>query len=163
MSQLSYSQTMTVAVAGMIADGAGAPHDVVSRVNITDEIPFGVAVADIAGDEGTIELPDSSGALICGIAVRSLTVEEGAASVENAYPADSACAVMKKGRIWVQVEKAVTVDDDVYVRHTANGGNTQLGAFRDDSDTNRAIQITNARFVTSSSGSGIVQVEINLP
>lgn len=154
---------MTVAVAGMLADGAGAPHDIVSRCNITDEILFGVAVADIAADEGTIQLPASSAAKIAGVAMRSLTVEEGAASADNTYPADSMVAVVKKGRIWVVVEKAVAVDDDVYVRHTANGGNTQLGAFRDDSDTNRAIQITNARFITSTSGSGIAVVEINLP
>lgn len=163
MSQLSYSQTMTVAVAGMVADGAGAPHDIVTRANIIDEILFGVAVAEVAGDEGTIELPDSSGAIIAGIALRSLTVEEGAASIDNAYPANSACAVMRKGRAWVKVEKAVTVDDDVYVRYTASGGNTQLGAFRDDADTSKALQITNARFITSTSGAGIAIVEINLP
>lgn len=154
---------MSVALAGMVADGAGSPHDIVSRANIVDEIPFGVAVADIAGDEDTIELPTSSGAKICGIAVRDLKVEEGQASIDNAYPANSKCAVMKKGRIWVIVEKAVTVDDSVFVRHTANGGNTQLGAFRDDSDTNRALQIVNARFITSTTGAGIAIVEINLP
>lgn len=154
---------MTVALAGMLADGAGSPHDIVSRANIADEIVFGVAVADIAGDEDTIELPDSSGAKICGIAMRSLTVEEGAASVDNAYPVNSKCAIVKKGRVWVIVEKAVSVDDAVYVRYTASGGNTQLGAFRDDDDTSKALQITNARFVTSTSGSGIAIVEINLP
>lgn len=163
MAQLSYSQTMTVSVAGMLADGAGAPHDIVSRANIVDDIPFGVAVADIAGDEGTIQLPASSGAKICGIAQRSLTVEENAASVENAYPAKSMCAVVKKGRVWVTVEKAVTVDDSVFVRHTANGGNTQKGAFRDDNDSGNALQITNARFITSTSGAGLAVVEINLP
>lgn len=154
---------MTVAVAGMVADGAGAPHDVATRSNLVDEIPFGVAVADIAADEGTIQLPASSGAKICGIAQRISTVEENSASIENAYPAKSAVAVMKKGRIWVIVEKAVTVDDAVYVRHTANGGNTQKGAFRDDSDSSNALQITNARFITSTSGAGIAIVEINLP
>jgi hypothetical protein len=40
------------------------------------------------------------------------------------------------------------------VRHTANGGNTQLGAFRNDSDSSNARVLEGARWVTGNSAAG---------
>lgn len=163
MSQTSYSTEMTTAVDGMPGDAAGAPQVIDSYNNPVDEIKFGVAVQQVSGDDDGIELPDSSGAKIRGIAVRDLTEENGSAAADNTYPADSRVAVMKKGRIWVPVEEAVSPSSDVYTRYTAGGGNTQLGAFRTDADSSKALQITQARFLTSTSGAGRALLEINLP
>lgn len=55
---------------------------------------------------------------------------------------------VKRGDIWVAVEVAVAVGDPAFIRYTANGGNTQLGAFRNDADTARAFQIPGAMFIT---------------
>lgn len=41
---------------------------------------------------------------------------------------------MRRGVIWAKNEEAMTIDDPVYVRHTANGSNTVLGAIRPDGD-----------------------------
>lgn len=52
----------------------------------------------------------------------------------NEYAQDDEVTIKRSGEIFVVTEEAVAPTDDVYVRHTANGANTQLGAFRNDPD-----------------------------
>lgn len=163
MSQTSYSLSMSTAVAGLPGDAAGAPQVIDSYANPVDEIAFGCAVQQVSGDDSAIELPDNGSAIIRGVAVRDLAEENGSAGADNTFPVNSAVPIMKKGKIWVRVEEAVTPASDVYARYTVNGGNTQLGAFRTDADAGKAIQITQARFLSSTSGSGLALLEINLP
>lgn len=45
-------------------------------------------------------------------------------------------SLLEEGYIWVNAEATVAVGDDVYVRHTSDGGsNTTPGTFRPDNDT----------------------------
>ncbi|OHD25173.1 MAG: hypothetical protein A2Y38_06665 [Spirochaetes bacterium GWB1_59_5] len=128
-----------------------------------DEIPFGRAVAKVTGDDNGVELPDSGAAVLLGVAVRDISVEEGDATAENAFAADSAVGVLRRGQIWVQVEEAVTPDDAVFVRHTANGPLTKLGIFRTDADGGNAIALTTAKFLTSAATDGLAVLDVNLP
>lgn len=162
MSQTSYSLNQPIAVKGLLAEAAGSAMKKVTYSNPADEITFGRAVAKVSADENGCELPDSSGADIVGISVRDTVVEKDEASIPDAYPVDSAVCVLRRGRIYVEVEEDVTPDDDVYVRYSANGGNTQLGIFRTDADGSHALQITKARYMTSASAGGLAVVDINL-
>lgn len=163
MAQTSYSLTMDIAVSGMLADMAGGPKKTETYNNPDDEIPFGRAVAKISGDENGIKLPDGGGVVIVGIAVRDNQVEEGDASVENAYDNDSAVCVLRRGRIYVEVDQTVTPDSSVYVRHTANGGDDQKGIFRADADTANAVLLSGAKYVKGATAGGVAILDINLP
>ena len=71
--------------------------------------------------------------------------------------------IAEKRRIVVTVEGAVNPGAAVFLRHTANGGNTP-GNFRTDADTARAVDIsTVARWRTTTAGAGQAELEINLP
>ncbi len=112
MSQLSYSLSVREGKAGLIAYAGNGPKTIGTLNNPVDEIPFGRAVAKVSGADGQCELPDGSGADILGVAVIDSATEN------TSYVALSAVGYMSKGEIYVEVEEAVTGDDDVYVRHS---------------------------------------------
>lgn len=99
------------------------------------EIPFGVIVVmDGAADKCRLpELASDIGAKTLGLALRTLALENNLDGT-NVYPAKSAINVLKKGRAWVEVEDTVVAGDSVYVRHEANGSDSQLGAVRPNMD-----------------------------
>lgn len=84
------------------------------------------------------------------------------AGVANAYPIGQVVNVLRKGRVWVYVEEAVTPASTPYERHTT-GSFTKIGRFRASNDTNTAAAFPRARFVTSAGIGGLALLEINLP
>lgn len=162
MSQTSYDMDQPIGVAGLLADASGSPKKTATYINPDDEIPFGRAVAKDSATDSACKLPDGAGVDIVGIAVRDSATEESDATAENAYATESAVAVLRRGRIYVVVEEAVTPDDAVFVRHTANGLLTSLGIFRTDNDGGNALEITSARYVTSAGLGELAIVDINL-
>lgn len=83
--------------------------------------------------------------------------EIGAAA---AYLAGDQISILEEGFIPVVVEEAVAYNDDVFVRHTANGGNTTLGAFRTDADSSNAVQVPNAKFKSATAGAGVALIRL---
>jgi len=166
MSQTAYNTNMTVAVAGMFADSAGNPKKVSTYKNPDAEIPFGLGVVKVAGQPDQVALPTgaSTAASLLGIAHRDLTVELGQATLENAYPVESAVAVMSRGRIWVRAEEAVAPTDAVYMRIASPGAAPEaIGAFRNDVDGGDALLLTGCRFISYDATTGLAILEINLP
>jgi len=163
MSQTSVDINQPVAVNGLLADASGQPKTVNTFNNPAVEIPFGRMVAKISADDNGVDLPTDAGDLLVGIALRDYTVAEGDATAENAYKINSAVAVLRRGQVYVEVDEAVTPDDNVFVRHTANGGLDKLGVFRQDADTARAVAVPEAKFLTSGSAGELVIVDMNLP
>jgi hypothetical protein len=92
-----------------------------------------------------------------GIALRDETRKN-----TQGYVTDDQVVYLRKGRVIVAVEAAVTQDAAVFVRFAAGTG-TQLGAFRGDADTATAVALPGAIFKTSTAGAGLAIVEINLP
>jgi len=64
-----------------------------------------------------------------------------------------------QGRVWVDVEDAVSDGDGVFVRFQAG----ILGAFRSDTDTGDAVQLPGAVYRSDTAGAGLAVVEINSP
>jgi hypothetical protein len=81
-------------------------------------------------------------------------------SGNDAWPARSDVSICTRGSLGAYVEVAVTPDDKVFWRHTASGGNTVLGAFRNDSDGGTAIEAKGLRFNTSASAGGAAELEV---
>jgi len=57
-------------------------------------------------------------------------------SVATDYLANDPASILEEGFVWVNAEGTVAIGDDVYVRHTSDGGsNTTPGTFRNDPDS----------------------------
>ena len=78
-----------------------------------------------------------------------------ASNPTNIYSANEMVGLVRRGRIWVQINAAVTLDTPVYCIYSGSAGQ-----FRGD-NTN-AVLVPTAKWVMSAS-SGIALLEINLP
>jgi len=97
-----------------------------------------------------------------GVAIATQAMEQNL-SGEAFYSATQTVSVLTRGRIYVYVEQDVTVRDSVFLRHTANGAGLVPGQFRKDADSNNAVEISGARFITDAAAGSVAVLEINLP
>lgn len=67
--------------------------------------------------------------------------------------------VLAKGRIWVEVEEAVSPGDAVYVRYVA-GASEKQGIFRKSVDSTDCVKLDNARWVVGASAAGLAVLEL---
>lgn len=168
----------------IVADVSGTSFTIVGTTNCTVanqipneiSIPFGVIVVQ---DKSSVNvtgldsdpfghLPSVTGEItdvgsVLGVTVHRHSEEQamiGTASV--GYKTQSVMDVMKKGRVFVQVETAVKIGGLPFVRFSATG-TEQRGAFRHDADTADAVTLPNASFRIAAIASGIAIVELNLP
>ncbi len=164
MSQTAYADQGQL-FAGMKADTGF--DDIASHL-AEGAVPFGRFVSVGTDLDRQVLLPSSAGEitnkkLIRGVAVQSHAIEsELSGANPPQYKDKDAVSVMKKGRIAVNVEEAVTPSDAVFVRHASGGGGTNLGEFRTDADTATAAELANAKWITSTPGAGVAILELNL-
>ena len=98
-----------------------------------------------------------------GVTVHTQADEQSyASSGGTGYALGDCMSVMRKGRIYVEVEDAVVAGGAAFVRFTATSPEI-LGAFRSDADTADAVALPNAFFRTAAAAGGIAVLEINLP
>jgi hypothetical protein len=169
MSQTAYLNEPTVPGVGVLADNGD--NDVVSRYSAA-VIPFGRFLSYNAA-EGKVKLPAAAGDLdavdLEGVAVATQAIEDqpvntlGVADADvPAYPNTMAINVLKRGRIWVYSEQAVTPLLAVFVRHTASGDD-KPGNFRVDIDTANAVDISaKARWVSVTTAAGMALLDLRL-
>lgn len=156
MPQLTYSETMTAAFAGLIADGR---NDTTESWPAHEDIEFGLGLVR-EGDK--VRIPNTSGVPIAGIAASDWFIEQNPALTPagGVYRTTQTVATLRKGLIWVKIDQDVLINDPVYLRHT--GGDE--GYFRKDADTANADLVPGAIFRAAATAvSGIALVEINLP
>lgn len=159
MSQTAYSQRLTEALAGMLA----APVEdclIDSAINAAD-LPAGVFVTRDAAD-GACKVPTTSGEVTAsgmGFTVLNLAHEPSSDGSTVDIPATKGCGVIRRGRIWVLTETAMTYGQSVFVRFTANGGNTQLGKVRNDADTANAVAAPGWQCLTTLAAAGLAVIE----
>lgn len=82
---------------------------------------------------------------------------------EMYYPPNTPIPVMIKGVMYVYSEVAVNPLSPVFTRAVASGGNTVLGRFRNNADTDGAFAVLGARFTEAISAAGLVPLRINMP
>lgn len=165
MSQTSYTVNQLTAFAGQLGDIG--PHDIGSYVwKYSGALPAGVGVVQDTTSDPAIKSPgastDVTTELFIGVTVLS-QAHENIVSGGGSYKQNDAVSVIKKGRVWVQVEEAVTPTSPVFVRYASGAGGTQLGAFRASADTASAAQLSKARYLTSASAQGFALVDLNQP
>lgn len=158
--------TADVAGAPMTVTEADADLSLVATTPNTTASPiyFGRGLAQNLTDAEKISLPSATGFTFAGISSHSQIArpnDDGIAKYEDGI----SIPVLTKGRIYVLAEDAITsLDDAVYLRHTANGAVNVAGRFRTDADTARADQISNARWLSLTTGvNQLAILEINMP
>jgi hypothetical protein len=159
MSQTSYSQRLSEALAGMLA----SPIDdceIESKINAA-AIPAGIFVTRNAADDAC-KVPTTTGEVTAsgmGFTVLNLAREPVADDSTIDNPAGKGVSVLRRGRIWVLTETAMTYGQSVFVRFTANGGNTQLGKVRNDADTANAVAAPGWVCKTTLGAAGLAIIE----
>lgn len=81
------------------------------------------------------------------------------------YPANSQMSVVNRGRIWCVCETVMALDDTVYARFITGAGGTQLGAFRNTSDSSTCLSLAGlveVRKVSIGSAGSVALLKINL-
>ncbi len=164
--QTTSPEQLTEGFEGQFADLFG-PKACVTGVNESADMPRGrVVTRDTGGTtDRSVKLPNGAAQEVMGITGFSHFSEsfDTALAGDDAIKQNEAANLLRKGTVWVTVEAAVVAGDPVFFRHTAGGGGSVLGRFRNDADTASADQIASARFVTTQAAAdGIAKVEINL-
>ena len=78
------------------------------------------------------------------------------------WPALRPTPVMRRGRIWVLAEGALTRWTHPFIRYASGAGGTELGSFRGDADTATAAQCPWVIVLTDATAGNLALVEISL-
>lgn len=175
--QTDYNAAPAVAIEGQLGDSATV-QDIVSKYLAAADTPVAPgrllvrSTTVAAAADQSARLPASAGDVTNhtqGISLYDVTKPPGryGATLVNGQRVPAPMPCLRKGRVWVIPEAAVTQDGAVYARITVHGGLDQLGAFRGDGDnvagTDTATLVPGARWCSSSAGGVPTLVEINLP
>mgnify|MGYP000349526829 CR=1 FL=1 len=155
MAQTSYSLSITGQYAGDLADTGDAILRT-ARNSLSTTVPVGVMVA-AGSTDGDFRACAATRAFL-GVVVNDQTTESSGSGV-LAYEKANICS---KGVIWVTTEETVSPTTAVRVRLTATGGEV-VGAFRATADSTDCALVPNARWLTTTSGAGTAQLELNFP
>lgn len=157
MAQTSYGESFAL---GFRGQPLGVGPEQIAGKTAEEAMNFGVAV--VQGTEDREVLLPSTGSQRClGVTLRSNYFRDDGAATD--VLATEPVNVLEQGEVYVLVEDAVSAGGAAYFRHTANGGNTELGRFRSDADSSNADLLPNAHFKTSADAGGIAVLKINLP
>jgi hypothetical protein len=166
MPVTDYSLTQSPGLPGSIASAINS-YAVRSKTNTSGGvIAFGRAVVQ-GTDPQDVILPAADKTGFVGIAVRSYIYEDAeTADGAEGYANKKEIDVLVQGEIWVETEVAVAPGDPVYFR-IASGTETVVGKFLKTADTistvDKAVLISQARWISSTTAAGIAKLQINLP
>lgn len=186
IGQTAYSTTMTLAVAGQLAD-LYQDYDIVSYL-CSENIPFGCGVVlDTSTDANgnTVMLPKGTSSTIgtlVGVAMYVDTLEQQLPGTTNiGHKAGTVIPVVRKGRIYaafaaVSTLTAITPLGNPNIFHASDNSNSEAqyrGMFTTDSTaTSAGLEITacpaGVRFVRitgleKASSIGVCLLDVNLP
>lgn len=170
MSQTSYTELQSAAIAGMKGDQAHN-HVVDSKISKASSasIPMGAWV--VADGSAGVDLPAATSDLPAGVVLHSMNYAPAWTDVNGTHgELDSVglvpgamLNVMKKGRVWVVSETNWSYGDNVFVRAIAAGAE-KFGATRNAADASDCIDMTGkARYISADGLAGaLALIEIDL-
>ena len=163
MSQTSYSVNPDLGFRGLLGDPNDDSYAIPMANGSGATVGFGIMVRrDASNLEDQFDNFSATGQTPLGVLVHTHAQQDSSVAGSGGVVSLEMASVLRRGRIWVAVEEAITVGDDVYFRHTSGTG-TEIGAFRNDADTATCDQITNAEWLQGSTGAGVALLEINIP
>jgi hypothetical protein len=157
MAQTSYTASPAVAYAGL--EGDIQPARKAAKVNEeSSAIPFGVAVKR-GTSENKAKLPATAADEIIGVVLSTYAADNQALAQAAGVAAAGQMTIIEEGDVFVKVEEAVAVGDQVFVRF-ASGSGTQLGAFRKSIDSSTARRLPGAVYETAAAQDGYALVRL---
>ena len=160
--QLNYNEVADDGFAGLLGDSGEGMFLISRALEDAAAIAFGLGV--IYGTDPEKQFDRFSGAgTLAGVLAHKQNRSQPALATTLGIVQNEVASLVRNGRIWVVVEEPIVVGDAVFVRHTAGGGGSQLGAFRNDADTATAQTVPEASWLKGSSTTGIALLQINLP
>jgi hypothetical protein len=158
MVQTAIATNPERAYAGMIADASA--KDVVTAVLQTSAgfTPGRFIVRD-GTDEGECKAPTSlahiTSQLVLGVVCRDIAREPAA------FEQYATLSILRKGRIWVTIEDAFEVGDEIWVRAVATGEEL-TGAVRTAQDSTDCVRVPGV-ILTAGDAGDLGMIEINFP
>lgn len=158
--QTAVTQNPARAYAGQLADLC--PHTIASYVT---EVAVAAGYGMVRGVNASgvepdsfqsAKLPAGSGDIFQGVVVFDPMKMPLSANPTTQYAIGDMVALLRKGRIWVLTNAAVTIDMQAFCVYT-----TDLGKFRGDSTA--ATAVPGSKFLTTTSGAGLALLELNYP
>lgn len=168
MPQTTYGTKPAIATLGMIAD-VGYDNVVMSAsaaINVyVGSLSVFASGPTIPPDAGTVtEITDSAASIaarvgICLYDATRMPYNPATTNLKAQWSAQETVPVLVRGRVWVYTEAATAITDPVFVRVLAAGNNVK-GQFINATTTNFIAFPGTARWVTSTTGAGLIQLEI---
>lgn len=173
--QTSVLVTPANAFGGMLADDA--ENDIITMKNADAvSMPFGYCVAfktsSPSSDLDAI-LPATSGAKLAGIIVhkqnysRTFTLPDGTVAGELdsvGIVVGTGISVLRRGRIWVQVQQSVVPGDRLFVCYTAATIYTAIGQLGNADESSNTIDATRVGvFLTTAAAGKFAKLEVDFP
>lgn len=134
MSQTAYSVDPALAFRGLLGDPNDDSFAIPMANGAAAAQGFGIMVLrDATNPEEQFDIMSAAGQDPLGILVHTQAQENPDLADPLGVDLLEMASVLRRGRIWVRVEEAITVTDGVFFRHTTGSG-TEIGAFRNDLD-----------------------------
>lgn len=168
MAQTTYSNDLTEALAGMLADSNGA-EEITSRA-ASEAIPAGRACVLDAG--GTVSLPKTATAVLPTSGTGSLVGISvyTSASPAGGYQIGDMVPLVKRGRVWADFTgTGATENETMQICHASDDSNSELanrGKFSDAAASTTAGHEKTAQTRLRALGgisTTLAKIEINLP
>lgn len=159
--QTSYSYLAPEAVVGLMTEDFTRYVDSVVPGTAVKVGKLLVADTTVGKARNAARLPAAS-ADITGVIAMGITPFDQSREGGVDYPANRPTPVLRRGRIWVLAEGAVTRFTQPFIRFASGAGGTELGSFRGDADTATAVAAPYALYLTDAAAGGLVLVEITL-
>lgn len=162
--QTTYPSSLTARIAGQLAD-SGA-HDIVAMVNreASASIPFGrVVMFGSTTDPTSMKVFAAETSIAAGILLHSYEYDPTYDLDSTGLKAGRPGQVLRKGRVIVLLEDAVTIGQRGYVRGTAGAGGGELvgGILPADDGSDTADCTNQIVFLESGSAGDLVMVEVD--
>lgn len=162
--QQSYSLAHAALLEGQLSDIRD--NTIISRTNETGAVlPFGNGVVYDSNGTGGLGAKTIAGSGGTFLGVNVLTYVDETALDANSRPGAKAtqlCNVASQGAVAVYVHGAVNPSTAVRVIHTATG-TKYAGRFNNASIAGKTAVLSNARYLTTTTGDGIAILELNGP
>jgi hypothetical protein len=162
MSQTTLASQTVAPFEGCVVDVVPGGMATATSAEASSEIPFGVCVQNGASDDLALLLAGAAALDLIGIAAHSHAHAKDTELGTTGLKPKTTFNLLRKGRIYVFSEEAVTPADTVRVRHTAGAGGTVLGRFRKAAVAGETFDISLfARWVKSGSAGGLAILEVD--
>lgn len=153
--------------AGMLANSKLKTASSYVQGEASAEMQFGIAVAQgtasaVQGTPDKAILMVDANSKVVGVHLHSHSFAPEYDMGTTGVKPKRLISVLEEGEVYMLCESDCTKGNAAFVRHTANGLLTNIGAVRKDGDTNTAVEYVGIIFDETLAAGGIVRVKVDV-